>query len=136
MHSTSIFERLIFAVVLLSVPALFAHAAVPRLLFGLRTDGADRVIQSVTLGQSVPAASARAVAAAFDRAPLDDGDDRARGAEFRALSSPGDSATLSQSREALLEALTHAPANSRAWTLLCEIEAKRAPPSAVACLDT
>ncbi len=136
MTSTPNSIRVIFGVLLLSVPALLAWAAVPRFIFGLGTEGAHRLVLSATIGRSVPIESARAAAAAFEQAPRGDGDDRAWGAEFLALAARGNSVTLAQSRQLADEALADAPANPRAWTLLCALEANRSPALGVACLDT
>ncbi len=135
MTSTPNSVRIVFGTLLLVVPALFACAAIPRLIFGLRTEATYRLVMSATFGKSVPVDSARAAAEAFARAPSDDGGDRAMAAEFLALGALGDPATLARSFRIVSESLAHAPANPRAWTLLCELEANRSPARAVACLD-
>jgi hypothetical protein len=128
--------RVAFGAVLLLVPAVLACAAVPRLVFGLRSEAAHRLVQAAIFGQPVPGESARAAAAAFQQAPPGDGDDEAQAAEFLALAAGGDRAMYLRARQEVTVALAHSPANARGWTLLCEIDATLSPAHAVACLDT
>jgi hypothetical protein len=137
MISTGSQVKIVIGVLFLSVPALLTYAAVPRMLFGLQTEPAHRLVLSATVGESVPVESAQIAAKVFERAPSDDGDDEAQAAEFLARTAGTNHTTLSQARREAIDALAHAPANPRAWTLLCEIKAtEKVPSKVVACLDT
>jgi hypothetical protein len=128
--------RVAIGALLLLVPAFLACTAIPRLVFGLRSEAAHRLVQAALVGQKVSGESARAAAAAFEQAPQGDGDDKAQVAEFLALAAGGNPAMYLHARQEVTEALAHSPANARAWTLVCEIDATIAPARAVACLDT
>jgi hypothetical protein len=129
--------RIVIGMLLLCVPTLLAYAAVPRLLFGLQTEPAHRSVLSATSSESVSVESAQIAAKDFEGAPSDDGDDEAQAAEFLARTAGANRATLSQVRKEVIDALTHAPTNPRAWTLLCEIKTtEQMPARTVTCLDT
>lgn len=136
MNSSSAPIKVVIGILLLSVPIFFVYTAMPRLALGLQIEPASRLVQLATFQASIPIDVARSAASAFAKAPSDDGDDIAQAAEFLVLHADGDQNTISRSRQMVLLALAHAPANSGAWTLLCELETLRAPRYAVACLKT
>jgi len=134
--SRAVAVRAVVALLLMFVPVLLAYAAIPRFNFGWRIEPEHRVVLSSILQQSLTVDSALRGAAAFAQAPPGDGDDLAQSGEFLALASPSEPALLLRSRESVSEALAYAPANPRAWTLLCELDAAQSSPRIVSCLDT
>jgi len=128
--------RTFLGIVLLIVPAALIYLAIPRFTFGLSSASTERLVLLATYQQSISLQAARAAATALERAPAEDGNDLAQASEFLALGAAGDSILLARSRASAIAAITHAPTNPLAWTLLCEAEASRRPLPAVSCLDT
>ena len=87
------------------------------------------------MGERLAPSTYRAASDALAGASDDDGESLSERALVLVLSAEKDPATIAQSRALVIRALQDAPSNSNAWLLLCQIDARRAPTDAVACLD-
>jgi hypothetical protein len=121
--------------VLLCVPVLLGVLAFPRFLAGARVEPFHNVITQAELGQKLPPSIYRAAADALAGAPDADGQSQSDRARALVLSADKDPATIAQSRVLVVRALLDGPSNANAWTLLCQIDARRTPQAGVACLD-
>ena len=71
----------------------------------------------------------------FQHHDPDDGNSEAIYAELLARGAGGKGPETARARTVTIDALSHAPTNPRAWTLLCGIDAQRSRTEAVHCLD-
>jgi hypothetical protein len=127
--------KIVIGGLLLCVPVFLAVLAVPRFLQGTRTEGFQGVVESASSGVRLESSTYRAAADAYAGTTPDDGEGMANFAQVLALTSEYDPAIVSRSRELAVQALRDAPSNPQAWLLLCQIEQRRTPQAAVACLD-
>jgi len=135
MASAPLPAKIVIGGIFLCVPVLLAVLAVPRFLLGVRIEPFSGVIDSGLLGERLPPSIYRAASDALAGASDDDGESLSNRALVLVMSADRDPATIAQSRALVIHALQDAPSNTNAWTLLCQIDTRRAPTDAVACLD-
>ena len=121
---------------LVAVPAGLSVFAVPRFAESASSPSVTGVETDRLFAHEVPRGRlARANRDLRQIAP-GDGDALAWRAEIDALLAGSSDAALERARATLLEGLSHAPANPRAWTLLCEIDIRIHRDRAASCMDT
>ena len=135
MASTPRPAKIVIGGALLCVPVLLAVLALPRFLLGVSIEPFGGVIDSALLGVRLAPSTYRAASDALAGASDDDGESLSERAHVLVMSAEKDPATIAQSRALVVRALQDAPSNSNAWLLLCQIDTRRAPTDAVACLD-
>jgi hypothetical protein len=135
MGATPLPAKIVIGGLLLCIPAFLAVFAVPRLVQGARTEAFHGVVQSASSGERLALSTYHAAAAAYSKTSPSDGEGMADYAQVLVLTSEYDPAILAHSRELAVQALRDAPSNPQAWLLFCQIESRRTPQAAVACLD-
>jgi len=135
MGPASLPTKIVTGAILFCVPVLLAALAVPRFLQGARTEAFRSVVDSGALGERLSASSYRAAAAAYADTAPEDAEGLADRAQVLVLTAENDPATISRSRDLVIRSLLDAPSNPQAWLLFCQIEDRRTPQAAVACLD-
>lgn len=133
MPSAEIRSRAAFAILAVLLSLMLVVLALPRFITGLKREAAGETIALMIDGRKEPLSAYRSAAAALAGAL--DGESLAERAELLARAS-NDPRMLAKSRELAIEGLARAPADPRAWTLLCAIEAAHDPGQGVSCLDT
>jgi hypothetical protein len=127
---------LLTGLLLASVPVFLGLFAVPR-LFGSSPEGpAAPVILDRLFAHEISRGRLEGADRELRHAPSGDGDSLAWRSEFEAVLAGNDPRKLEDARTTLVQALRVAPANPRAWTLLCEIDIHLHRDRAAACLDT
>ena len=124
------------AIVYLAVPALLVLMALPRFLAGLALIATQPVVVERIHTRPVATPLLSSAAKDFAAAMPSDGDSVVWRAELEALLAGNDPAKLAAARDTVIEGLKAEPANTRGWTLLCEIDAHLDAPAAAACMDT
>jgi hypothetical protein len=124
------------ALLYLAVPVLLVIMAWPRFTAGLAVMDVQPVVTDRMYARAIPPAALSAAAADFGAAVPSDGESRIWQAEMLAVLAKDDVARLRDIRTMLIDGLKNAPASTRGWTLLCEIDAKLDLSQGAACFDT
>ena len=127
--------RIAVGALLLCVPVLLAALAVPRLSEGLSIEPYELVKLAAIGGDPLAPETYHRAAVAYEDALPENGALLGWHAQFLALSSSVDSASIARTRAVALQALQHAPVDTNAWTVLCESEAAVSPDRGTRCLD-
>lgn len=126
----------LFTIVYLAVPVLLVIMAWPRLTAGLALTSTLPAMNDRLYARPASDASLKAAAANFAVAVPGDGESSIWRAEMLALLAKGDPGKLRTVRQMLIDGLKTEPANTRGWTLLCEIDARLSPMDGAVCFDT
>ena len=132
----SAFIVALLAIVLLIPPVLLATMAVPRLGAGLAQAKIEDVISDRRLGYEILPARSEIAERSLSRALPADGDSEIWRAELIAVRGSHDKAELRTAQALVVDGLSHAPASTRGWTLLCEIDFSIVRADAPACMNT
>lgn len=128
--------RVALSVFLMVPPVWLAVMAVPRLEAGLAATHTEAILSDRRLSYAIPARESLRAESALASALPTDGESEIWRAELLAVRSAHDLSSLETARALALEGLSHFPASTRGWTLLCEIDVKLDRSRAPACMDT
>lgn len=124
--------KAVFAIIALLPPLFLVSRAAPAFIAGLGVESARGTVERMIAGQTQSRSAYRDAAAALWRA--EDGESLAERAELLARAS-NDPRAVDRAYELVSEGVARAPADPRAWVLLCAIEASRDPGRGAFCLD-
>jgi hypothetical protein len=124
------------ALVLLAVPTILATAALPAYLAGRELSFAGPVLSARLYGKSVDRPGLESAEGHLAMASASGGEATAWHAEVLALLAGSNPQALALARDEVLTGISKAPANPRAWALLCELAVKLGRSDAPDCLST
>jgi hypothetical protein len=128
--------RIVVVALLCCVPVMLAMLAAPRFLEGVRIEPFEAVKGAAIGDDPLPPEKYRLAATAFAETLPEDGEERGWYAEFLARSAGIDPKSIAKTRAAALAALSRAPVDTNAWTVLCEAEAAASAGRGTHCFDT
>ena len=129
-------KTLLTALLLVAVPVVLCALAIPRFTESASSPVVTGVETDRLFAREVPRERLARASRDLRQIAPGDGDALAWRAEIDAIRAGSNVDALQNARATLLESLSHAPANPRAWTLLCELEIRIDRGRAAACMDT